>query len=126
MTKIVLVTGLPNSGKTTLCNKLFENPIIKKKSQYINGNDLNINIDYTTHIHDIRCRYDLSNKFIIVEDIAPLKSHRTILEPDIIIFMDTINTSDIVYEKPTNALYTVKTLNDIETIYRKIWLKLLN
>ncbi len=98
MTKIILIHGVPSSGKTTLANKLnkrLPSNIVSEESVRsitgITGKTLN---DYKkiSEITNIiaQCHITDSNDYLIIDEVAITNSERSNYNNDIEIFMNTI------------------------------------
>jgi len=98
VTKIILIHGVPSSGKTTLANKLnkrLPSNIVSEESVRsitgITGKTLN---DYKkiSEITNIiaQCHITDSNDYLIIDEVAITNSERSNYNNDIEIFMNTI------------------------------------
>lgn len=106
----ILITGLPGSGKTYLADKLHDN----LKYPIFNGDEVRAyyrdwDFTYEGRYRQAERMYELSKDLddVIFDFIAPLPEFRDIVQPDFIIWMDTINGSkypdtDKLYVPPTN------------------------
>ena len=123
MTKIILVCGLPGSGKTTLANKIFQK---LENSMLLNGdmvrkkyNDWDFsNSGRERQAKRMKDNALKSNKqWVILDFVCPKEKFRKIINPNILIFMDTIENSryedtDSIFEKPYDKIdYTFKVFN---------------
>lgn len=109
MTKI-LIMGLPGSGKTTLANDLSK----KLNCNIYNADEIRKKYNDWDFSDDGRkrqalrmsllCSEDLKlgNKYVIADFVCPTKEARLLFNPDIIIWVDTINKS--IYED-TNKIF---------------------
>jgi adenylylsulfate kinase len=117
----ILIMGLPGSGKTTLAHSL---------KQVLEDNGLNVihfNADAVRKEHndwdfseDGRLRQaqrmrilgnNCRTQYAICDFVAPTEVTRDLFEPEIIIWMDTINES--IYDD-TNKLFQIPTKYDIQ------------
>jgi GTPase SAR1 family protein len=102
--KKILIFGLPGSGKTTLAKRLHEELLKTYSAVHLNGDEIreNLSKDLGFSREDRlenanRFRW-LANKIIIGKSlclcdfVCPLEEMRSIFDPDILIFMDTIDT----------------------------------
>jgi len=110
MSKIILVYGLPGSGKSTIANKIFQK---LESSIVLNGDQIRKEFndwDFTLNgrlrqANRMKKIADESTKqWVILDFICPLVSYRNIINPDVKIFMNTIsesryNNTDKIFEK---------------------------
>lgn len=106
----VLVMGLPGSGKTTLCRKLLKH---FDGATHLNADTIRGQVDDWDFSREGRLRQAHRMKALssgpglyLVDMVAALKDQRDILEPDIVIHMDTIQASRFedtnqAFEAPT-------------------------
>jgi len=111
----ILITGLSGSGKTTLAKKLSK----LLNAKHINGDEVrNIYDDWDfSEIGRLRQAHrikTLSEKYnlVVCDFIAPTDMHRNIINPDVLIWMDTIKSSkykdtDILFECPINYTHRI-------------------
>lgn len=106
---LILICGLPGSGKTTLAKNL----IYKLNATWFNADEVRKRFDdwdfsYKGRIRQVKRMKNyakseqLYTKYIIIDMVCPTKETRNILQPDIIIWMDTVKKSK--YED-TNLLF---------------------
>ena len=114
----IAIIGLSGSGKSELAKelaKLLPNNIrlnadeIRKEA-----NDWDFSID--GRLRQAKRINDLANKsnadYVIADFIAPTKESRSIFNPDILIWVDTVKSSkypdtDIMFENPTNYKFKI-------------------
>ena len=127
----ILICGLPGSGKTTFAIKLIKKiKKLNKSVDYFNADEIRaINNDWDFSIEG---RIRQGNKFIELSDnskadivicdfIAPLEETRNNLNPDIIIWMDTVKESICQnFEKPNEYDFRIRNFtnmcNKLQTI----------
>ncbi len=122
MKTVILILGLPTSGKTTLANLLktkFE------KVTHINGDDIRrLHNDWDFSIEGrlrqafrIKEVADLADiGTVIIDFVCPLELMRDIIKADITIWVDTINES--IYDD-TNKLFELPTEYDYHIVGEK-------
>jgi len=133
--KIILIMGLPGSGKTTLASKLTR--LINAK--WINANKVREEANDWDFSPEGRIRQsermlklalDLKkNNNVVVDFVCPTNKTREIFNPDFIIWMDTIKKSKFddtnkLFENPKN--YDVRIKEKNSDFWSKKILKLLN
>ena len=129
--KIILVMGLPGTGKTRLIEKLSEKLdccVLNSGNirRMYNDNDFTIE-GRTNHAMKLRNLVHFSNKkYTIIESVCPLIMTRDYVSPDFIIWMNTqtnskYNDTDKMFEKPSNSNLIINDFNyNIETILEQI------
>ena len=114
MTKIILIMGLPGSGKSTLSTKLAQ----KIGANHIGADKVREKFKDWDFSEEGRNRQAIRMKklaleskktYVICDFICPKKEHRDILKPDIIVWMDTIDEgrfedTNRMFEKPTEKI----------------------
>jgi adenylylsulfate kinase len=122
MSKVILIFGLPGSGKTTLAQQLaielesrarifewFNADIVRKQF-----NDWDFSRE--GRIRQAERMRDLANaskaEFVVVDFVAPLREMRVILNADIVIWVDTITEgrfadTNAMFESPDCVDFTV-------------------
>ena len=132
MAKKILIMGLSGSGKTTLAEKL------QKKTEYnwLNADVIRKAVDDWEFSNEARLRQanrlsDLSKhsttEWVIVDFICPQKATREAFKPDLIIWMDTKQSSqykdtDSIWEAPEKYDLRFKSFKEVsvEKILKKI------
>lgn len=113
--KIVLVMGLSDSGKTTLALKLQKG----LQSEYFNADKVRGSFDdwdFSTEgrlrqaIRMKRLATNSTNNYVILDFICPTKDIRSIIQADFIIWMDTVSSSCYA---DTDKLFTTPTKTDL-------------
>ncbi len=134
MTKI-LVTGLSGSGKTTFCKKLVATRPLT--FVHLNADEIRECLDdwdfsYEGRRKQARRMNALAAYFIdpVCDFICPTNEFRKILNPDITVWMDTIDQSkypdtDRIFEEPSKYDYRISYYDQedevIETISSVCW-----
>jgi len=119
--KIILIMGLPGSGKTTLANELA--PLLKAKR--LNADEVRKEANDWDFSEEGRIRQakrmaDLAEKIkeegthVVVDFICPTPEARTLFPADFIIWVDTIKESrfadtNAMFVKPEKYNYRVTT-----------------
>ena len=115
MTKIILVCGLPGSGKTTLANKIFQK---LDNSSLLNGdiirkkfNDWDFSeLGRERQAKRMKENAIKSNKqWVVLDFVCPKEKFRKLIDPEILIFMDTIEESrfddtNVIFERPNDKV----------------------
>jgi len=134
---VILIMGLPGSGKTTLAQELKK----KLNATWINADKVrkkynNWNFSKNGVIKQARRMEKISKiskkKITIVDFVCPYEKGRKIFKPDYLIWMDTIkkgrfSTFDKSFEKPRKfnfkvkkkkaKFYSKKIINDLKKVY---------
>ena len=127
--QIILIMGLPGSGKTTLASKLV--PIISAK--WINAdkvrseaNDWDFSIEgrarQAERMKQKALKFKKEKFNVIVDFVCPTEETRKIFNPDFIIWMDTINKgryedTNKLFVKPNN--YNIKVTEKNAEVWAK-------
>ena len=97
MSKIILIYGLLGSGKTTLSNKIFQK---LESSEHLNGDQLitkykDWDFSEKGRMRQTKRMIKIAKKstkqWVILDFVCPLKIYRKLINPEIKIFMNTIN-----------------------------------
>ena len=134
--QIILIMGLPGSGKTTLASKLV--PIISAK--WINAdkvrseaNDWDFSIEgrarQAERMKQKALKFKKEKFNVIVDFVCPTEETRKIFNPDFIIWMDTINKgryedTNKLFVKPNN--YNIKVTEKNAEVWAKKIAKKIN
>ncbi len=134
--KIILVMGLPGSGKTTLASKLV--PLLKAK--WLNAdkvraeaNDWDFSVEgrlrQSKRMRDKSIHFKNKGYFVIADFVCPTPDARKIFNPDLLIWMDTIKEgrfedTNKLFIKPDNYFVRVTEKNS-ELWAKKIYDKIL-
>ena len=132
----ILIMGLSGSGKSSLAKSVHQ---LLSPSSWINADILRSthndwDFSYDGRIRQAKRMISLANldinEYVIIDMICPFKDMRNIINPDFIIWMDTIKSSkykdtDDVFEEPKNYDLRIKDFNKInaQLIIDKIKLK---
>ena len=133
--KIILIMGLPGSGKTTLASKLTRLINAKwinadKVREEANDWDFSPQGRIRQSERMLKLALDLKkNNNVVVDFVCPTNKTREIFNPDFIIWMDTIKKSKYddtnkLFENPKN--YDVRIKEKNSDFWSKKILKLLN
>lgn len=111
----ILIIGLSGSGKTTLAKELS----VKLKAKHLNADELRTQYndwDFSDagrlrqahRIKNLSDKYDL----VVCDFIAPQAIHRHIVDADVLIWMDTVKSSqyedtDKIFEAPIDYTYRI-------------------
>lgn len=121
--KLILIMGLPGSGKTTLAKKLVK----ALNAKWLNADKIRSKYkdwDFTKKgiLRQSKRMSILSKKFkskyVVADFICPYVKGRRIFKPNYIVWMDTIkkgrfkkNSIDNQFEKPKNYDFRIKKKN---------------
>ena len=122
--KIILIMGLPGSGKTTLASELV--PLLKAK--WLNADEVRKEANDWDFSPEGRARQanrmrDLAKKlrdegnYVVADFICPTKEARKLFGADYTIWMNTIKSgryedTNKMFEKPENVDFKVTEMND--------------
>jgi len=119
--KIILIVGLSKSGKTTLAEKLIDELKKKHLVQHLNGDIVRQKFNHwdfsvagrITQSVRIKDMIDEAHDFVVIDIIAPLTEQRRIINPNFIIWMNTIShdvyNGDVPFEDVVHPrLFKVK------------------
>ena len=122
--KIILIMGLPGSGKTTLANELA--PMLNAKR--LNADEVRKKANDWDFSPEGRLRqsmrmrtfadYEKSHGRIVICDfVCPTKDTQKNFDPDVIIWMDTITEgrfedTNKMFEKPSKVDFHITEMND--------------
>ena len=125
----ILVMGLPGSGKTYLTKRL--QPLLK--SAWYNADKVREMANDWDFSDEGRLRQSLrmktfadfeknNGRFVICDFVCPTKNTRSNFNPDIIIWMDTIeegrfDDTNKIFEKPNTVDFHITEWNDKNHIY---------
>ena len=110
MSKIILLCELPGSGKTTLANKIFQK---LENSETISGDYVRQKFKDWDFSEDGRARQahrmkevaiKSKKQWVILDFVCPKNEYRKVINPDITIYMDTIESGRF---EDTNKLFEV-------------------
>ena len=99
MSKKILVMGLPGSGKTTLAAAIGARLFFNKKFTWFNADAIREKYNDWDFSEEGRIRQsermrdfanERSEEFVICDFVAPLPKMREIVDPDYLIWVDTI------------------------------------
>ena len=126
----ILVMGLSGSGKSTLCRMLRD---MLSPREWLNADAIRSIYDdwdfsYEGRIRQAKRITKLANesraKYVIADFIAPTQEIRDIFNPDIIIWMDTVQSSkysdtDTIFEPPVkyDLRITEKNSENVYLVY---------
>lgn len=121
----ILICGLSNSGKTTLAKELFKS--LAPDVEWFNADAVRAIYNHWDFSHEgrmiqaVRMRdlADKSNfKYVICDFIAPTQQIRDLFAADIVIWMNTVNSSqykdtDQIFERRLNCTFRVDYLDAV-------------
>ena len=118
---VILLTGLPDSGKTTLAKKLVK----KYGGSHINADevrtaaeDWDFSLDgRLRQFHRMKSAAEGKEGLVFLDFICPINKWRDSLNADFMVWMDTIQISKYgdtnkVFERPVNYDVRIKRFND--------------
>jgi len=135
--KKILIMGLPGSGKTTLAINL--EGVIKNDGHsitHLNADQLrethnDWDFSYDGRIRQAQRMADYAkvcdDDYVIMDFVCPLPEMRGLVEPDYLIWMDTINKSEyedtnLLFDPPSKGAYDLKIKSfksaDADTIWK--------
>ena len=133
---IVLICGLPGSGKTWLAERLCHDQpdFVHLNADFVREAVADWDFSYEARLRQaVRMRglahcEAMFGKIAIADFVCPVWETRKIFNPDYTIFLDTIdigryNDTNKMFEKPDNADYTIKqhlSENAVELIRKRI------
>ena len=119
----ILIMGLPGSGKTTVSKRLAA----ALNATHINADSVRTAFDwdfsYAGRLRQATRMRELSEKaptdHVVADFVAPLKLHRDIFCPDVLVFLNTINISrykdtNTIFQDPTGADFQFNTFREID------------
>jgi adenylylsulfate kinase-like enzyme len=124
---LILIFGLPGSGKTTMaknlsselealgisCNVLNEDEVRKTYGDF----DITLggHLRQANRLNDLAHRETLA-RVTIVDSVCPLNAHRDLYKADLLVHMNTVNMNTLkpipIYEQPTMARMEFNTIDD--------------
>ena len=118
--KIILIMGLPGSGKTTLASKLAP----KIKAKWLNAdkvrtvaNDWDFSLEgrnrQAKRMSDLAENYKKQGLYVVADFICPTPESRKLFSPDIIVWLDTIEKgryqdTNEMFIKPNKCDFHIK------------------
>ena len=119
--KIILIMGLPGSGKTTLANEL--GPMLNAKRLNADevrkkANDWDFSLEgrrrQAKRMKDLSNYYISKGKNVVADFICPTKATRNDFDADLLIWVDTIKKgrfedTNILFEPPEDSDFRVTT-----------------
>jgi adenylylsulfate kinase len=121
--------GLPGSGKTTLAEKLVEDiKATGRRVEWLNADQIRKAADDWDFTEEGRTRQaermakfavdaEAMNNIVVADFVCPTVQLRTIFNPNIVVWMDTITEgrfedTNRMFEKPENYNYRVTAFSD--------------
>jgi len=118
---IILIMGLSGSGKTTLAKQLHKQlPSLWLNADRIRSLYSDWDFSYSGRVNQAKRMVSLANvsedDYVIIDMVCPLEEMREIINPDLIIWMNTTQSSkyadtDSIFEPPLNSNITITNLN---------------
>ena len=118
---IILIMGLSGSGKTTLAKQLHKQlPSLWLNADRIRSLYSDWDFSYSGRVNQAKRMVSLANvsedDYVIIDMVCPLEEMREIINPDLIIWMNTTQSSkyadtDSIFEPPLNSDITITNLN---------------
>jgi adenylylsulfate kinase len=120
--KTILIMGLPGSGKTTLANELKKKlELADYQVHWYNADEVREKFNDWDFSYDGRLRQaqrmknfadEVENGYILIDMVAPLPEFREIINPNITIWVDTIeksryNDTNKLFIQPENYNFRV-------------------
>ena len=111
----ILIFGLPGSGKTTLANKLAK----KIGAKHLNADEVREQFQDWDFSDEGRLRQakrmaqlaaDANTQYVILDFVCPTTEYRNLVEPDIVVFMDTIELGRYA---DTNKVFEAPDRNEV-------------
>lgn len=119
----ILIMGLPGSGKTTLASKLYQSLSEKNISvSWYNADQVREKYNDWDFSETGRLRQasrmrtlaeQSTTEFVILDLVAPLQEMRTTIDPDFLVWVDTISQGRF---KDTNAVFVAPDVFDIRVL----------
>ena len=113
--------GLSGSGKTTLAEQLHKQlPSLWLNADRIRSLYNDWDFSYVGRLNQAKRMISLANvsedEYVIIDMVCPLEEMRTIINPNLIIWMNTTQSSkyadtDSIFEPPLNSHITITNLN---------------
>ena len=127
----ILIMGLSGSGKTTLAKQLHQQlPSLWLNADKIRSLYNDWDFSYSGRLNQAKRMVSLANvsedEYVIIDMVCPLEEMREIINPDLIIWVNTTQSSkyadtDSIFEPPLNTHITITDLNyNIDDILNSI------
>lgn len=134
--KSILVMGLPTSGKTTFANQLYD--LLKPNVNMHNADEIRKEFNDWDFSYEGRKRQtyrmlnlkilDQKNNFhSILDFVCPLQEFREIVNPDIVVWLNTIKSSpyedtNTIFEPPLRCDFTIIDFSQFNSVISNILL----